>query len=501
MSANCETNRTDKIRSSNRYLKRIHYGNRSPRAPLEDLSLRSDWLFEVVFDYGEHYTEDAAGQPISIFLGDNQRPWSVRQDPFSAYRARFEVRTHRLCQGVLMFHHFPDELGTPDYLVRATEFNYAQSPIASFISSVTQSGFRRLTDGTYHKASMPSLEFTYSEATIHEEVFEVDLDSLENLPYGLDGSNYQWIDLDGEGLSGILTEQAEGWFYKRNLSPINTVVDDGTQRVEASFAPVELVASKPTLSLASQGQFMDLAGDGQPDFVTLQGPSPGFYERTEDADRESFRSFLSFPNLDTRDPNLKFIDLDGDGHNDILISENEFFRWHPSLAEDGFGSSQIVSQSRDEEKGPKLVFADGTQSIYLADLSGDGLTDLVRVCNGEVCYWPNLGYGVFGAKVTMDNAPWFDYADQFDQKRIRLTDIDGSGTTDIINLGANQIDIYRNQSGNSWSNRESLTNFPPVENRGAVQAVDLLGNGTACLVMAPARSSPAMRSIPCAIST
>ena len=171
-----------------------------------------------------------------------------------------------------MFHHFPDELGTPDYLVRATEFNYAQSPIASFISSVTQSGFHRMTDGTYHKASMPSLEFTYSEATIHEEVFEVDLDSLENLPYGLDGSNYQWIDLDGEGLSGILTEQAEGWFYKRNLSPINTVVDDGTQRVEASFAPVELVASKPTLSLASQGQFMDLAGDGQPDFVTLQGP-------------------------------------------------------------------------------------------------------------------------------------------------------------------------------------------------------------------------------------
>ena len=55
LSANCETNRTDKIRSSNRYLKRIHYGNRSPRAPLEDLSLRSDWLFEVVFDYGEHY--------------------------------------------------------------------------------------------------------------------------------------------------------------------------------------------------------------------------------------------------------------------------------------------------------------------------------------------------------------------------------------------------------------------------------------------------------------
>lgn len=53
----------------------------------------------------------------------------------------------------------------------------------------------------------------------------------------------------------------------------------------------------------------------------------------------------------------------------------------------------------------RLVFADGTQFIHLADLSDDGLTDLMRICNGEICYWPNLGYCRFGAKVTMDNAP------------------------------------------------------------------------------------------------
>ena len=82
----------------------------------------------------------------------------------------------------------------------------------------------------------------------------------------------------------------------------------------------------------------------------------------------------------------------------------------------------VVAQTFDEEKGPHIVFADGTESIYLADLSGDGLTDIVRVRNGEVCYWPNLGYGRFGAKVTMDNAPWFDAPDQFDQRRIRLAE-------------------------------------------------------------------------------
>ena len=54
-----------------------------------------------------------------------------------------------------------------------------------------------------------------------------------------------------------------------------------------------------------------------------------------------------------------------------------------------------------------------------------GLADLVRIRNGEVCYWPNHGYGRFGAKVTMDNAPWFDASDSFDPKRVRLADIDG----------------------------------------------------------------------------
>jgi hypothetical protein len=109
------------------------------------------------------------------------------------------------------------------------------------------------------------------------------------------------------------------------------------------------------------------------------------------------------------------------------------------------------------------------------------LTDLVRIRNGEVCYWPNLGYGRFGAKVTMDSAPRFDMPDLFNQQRIRLADIDGSGTTDIIYLGRDGVHIYFNQSGNGWSEGQTLTQFPPIDNLSAVMVVDLHGNGTACL--------------------
>jgi hypothetical protein len=79
--------------------------------------------------------------------------------------------------------------------------------------------------------------------------------------------------------------------------------------------------------------------------------------------------------------------------------------------------------------GPALVFSDPTHAVFFADMTGDGLTDIVRVRCGEVCYWPNHGYGRFGPKVTMDGAPVFDTPDLFEPRRVRFADIDGSMTS------------------------------------------------------------------------
>jgi RHS repeat-associated protein len=474
---------------TNLYIKRIRYGTQTPYQREEDLSKRADWLFEVVFDYGEHNPAN----PVPA--EDPARKWSTRADPFSNFRSTFDIRTYRLCQRVLMFHHFPNgENGQSGYdgLVRSTDFAYDQqdtqsqligNPVATKLVSVTQTGYGRDASGTsYDNKSFPPLAFTYSEAKIHSTVRTIEPESLENLPAGADDFGYRWLDLDGEGLAGILSEQARAIFYKRNISPTNTIVEDGATQTLPRFAPVELLVSQP-VHANPKTQFMDLAADGHQDLVSLESPLRGYYERTDLPGWESFRAFESFPNLDIHDPNLKFIDIDGDGLANFLISEDEVMSWYPSLGHGGFGPRQMARKPTDEEQGPALVFDDPLQTIFLADMSGDGLIDIVRIRNGEVCYWPNLGYGRFGAKVTMDGSPCFDASEPFDARYIRLGDIDGSGTTDILYLGADNVAIYFNQSGNSLAERQVLSGgFPAINNLSSVSVLDLLGSGTACLV-------------------
>jgi len=62
-------------------------------------------------------------------------------------------------------------------------------------------------------------------------------------------------------------------------------------------------------------------------------------------------------------------------------------------------SQPALCRGTQDDEGPRLVCADGTESVYLADMTGDGLADIVRVRNGSICYGPNLGYEVIGHRL------------------------------------------------------------------------------------------------------
>lgn len=109
-----------------------------------------------------------------------------------------------------MFHRFP-ELGG-DRLVASTDIDYidAADPrdeqFALQVRQITQTRYAADGAGGYTSESWPPITFEYTQASIDPTVRAFDPELLKNLPGGADGSRYQFIDLDGEGAPGILSE-------------------------------------------------------------------------------------------------------------------------------------------------------------------------------------------------------------------------------------------------------------------------------------------------------
>jgi RHS repeat-associated protein len=501
VTATHEVNRLPQDRTRQRYLKSVRYGFSAPYLPTwnsesAETALPPDWHFELILDYGDN--------DVNIPKTGDNGPRPVRPDPFSNYRPSYEVRTYRRCLRALVFHHFPAQpaIGR-DCLVRSLNFTYddqtaipdPDAPIYSLLVSATRFGYLRRGAGYVSKA-MPPLEFEYSKPVIDPTVRTLPQNNFANLPQGVDGARYRFVDLEAEGMPGILYDDGSAWRYRRNLSPLSGAPQpDGSEpRVTASFETNNAVTSLPAShALSGEVQLLDVRGEGRIDAVTFQPHEPGFWTREPEIGWDNFIPFRSRLAADIDSPNARFVDLTGNGQFDVLVGEDNLWVMYPSIGELGHGEAQLVRAPWDEAAGGPPVYSNETEAIHLADMTGDGLSDLVRIRNGEICFWPNLGYGRFGRKITMEGSPHFAAPDMFHPRCVHLADIDGSGTSDLVYAGANGVSIWFNRSGNSWSQPQRLAVFPTAALLSNVQTADLLGNGTACLVWSsplPAQGAP-----------
>lgn len=456
-----------------RYLKRIRYGNTIPLQPDDPDPEGQQWPFEVLMDYGEHGTGDFPSYlPIPS--------WPVRLDPFSIYQPGFEVRTYRLCRRILMYHHFAAELGDGPTLIGKLDLDYHEDAVGTTLEGVHYTGYRRNAEqDTYQEKSLPPLLFHYSEPQVERIFHPAPEQTTENVPFGLGGLNHKWVDLYGEGLPGVLYESNQAWYYKSNLG-------------EGHLGKQETVISKPSFSFGNYA-LSDFDSDGNLNVVVMQGREAGYYEYDRDQEAWSgFRSFAAAPQVGGLEARTQFIDMTGDGRADLVCVKQDRITWYPSKGKEGFAAPVEIAKpvSNGVSRLPTLG-ANPILDYFFADMTGDSLPDQVRVQNGRVEYWPNLGNGQFGEGIVMEDAPALDVASQFDASRIRLVDLDGNGTADLLYLGRGEIRYWINASGNRFVEGGTIRNLPYIDNLSSAQILDFLGDGTPCLVWSTGVSSHA----------
>ncbi len=472
--------------SANKYIQSIQYGNKiSAQSRLIGQPIHaSNWHFEVVFDYGE-YDLDPAN--LDIYTPVKGRSWKARLDPFSNYNAGFEIRTHRLCQNILMFHRFEDRFGTAPILVWATQFRYDENLIMSRLEGVTHVGYRYRTGKPYETRKLPPLSFGYTsfDPDVTPHAMDVAEPHMTRSLVGLNQSpNYQLIDLYGEGLPGIFYGDGQTTLY---WEPNGETSNNGGT---ASFTMPDKPHTWPVSrhSETATQHLLDLNGNGRPDLIWSSPAIAGYFESNPDKTWTSFRPFRTFP-TDYLRGHTHTVDVTGDGLADIVSIEGHQVKVYPSLGLDGFAQAITTSQSLEF---PLPKGESRTATVRFADIFGTGQQHLVRVTRNQVECWASLGYGRFDDKVVLADAP--DFGAHFDAERLFLTDIDGSGTPDLAYLPAerpDQIEIWFNQGGNSFATQPLIVMLPHAyDHLDQISFADLFGNGTNCLIFSENAPAP-----------
>ncbi|MDT7827138.1 SpvB/TcaC N-terminal domain-containing protein [Pricia sp. S334] len=402
---------------------------------------------------------------------DNRRIY-----PTSDHRAGFEIRTAKICSAIKIYTN-PDgvETLTDNQLTRSYKMVYLHElPDAELQTSNTKlpkNGIPLLHrievighDGGKTE-TLPAPRFGYSTFDPKKRKF-FPVEGRDIPSQSLADPNLELVDLFGNGLPDLLETKGDVRYW-RNL---------GNGKFDM---PREMREAPTSINLAANGvQILDANGDGRPDLMVTTPEMSGYFPTRPDAlwDRRSFQRYRQSPSFSLQDPEVRLIDLDGDGVSDVLRSGSRFELFYND-PEQGWNEVKQVSRGKLEDF-PNVNFSD--VRVKWADMTGDGLTDIVLVHDGNIEYWPNKGYGNWGKRIHMHDSPRLPYG--YDPQQIFFGDLNGDGAADLIYVDHCKVTLWVNQAGRGWSDAIEIDGTPPITYPSAIRLVDLNGSGTSALL-------------------
>ncbi|WP_328690695.1 FG-GAP-like repeat-containing protein [Streptomyces phaeochromogenes] len=415
--------------------------------------------------YAEY--EDRGG--VTHYLASVTFDYEDRPDPFSYHRAGFELRTSRRCRSVTT----TVRPGGREQTVRRYELQYRNDPFTavSMLERILPVGFDDT--GGEHRP-LPPLEFGYTPFAPEERAFRpvagVDLPAAS-----LASGDLELVDVTGDGLPDLL-ELNGAARYGRNLG-------------DGSFDRASTMPGTPSgLGLSDPGvQLLDADGDGRADLMVSRPGLAGYFPLRFDTTWDRFHPYRNAPTFSLQDPELRLLDLNGDGVTGALRAGGPRLECWFNDPEAGWSGPVPVRN----DSLPVVSFTD--PRVRIADLTGDGLPDLVMLHNGDVRYWPCLGRGSWGGELHMAASPRLPYG--HDPRRVLLGDVNGDGLADLVYVADDAVHVWFNRSGNSWSEPVVIKGTPAPGPADVLRIVDLLGTGSPGILWncaATATGRPAM---------
>ncbi|WP_240775716.1 SpvB/TcaC N-terminal domain-containing protein [Nissabacter sp. SGAir0207] len=456
---------------ANRYLSEVRYGSKNSRKDLwlwQGEMPQEEWLFSLIFDYGQRtLLPDVAPDALSTDV------WKVRSDPFSRYDYGFELRTHRLCRQVLMFHHFPQQLSSNPTLISRLLLEYDEQPALTLLTAAQTLAYEP--DGTVQ--SLPPVELAYTRPDSAE-----DAQRWQQMPAltGLDCAPYQLVDLYGEGVPGVLFQEAKSWCYR---APVRDPADKNGVVYEAWKA----LPAIPSVQSASS-KLVDIDGDGQLEWMVASPGFAGFFTRKSDNSWGDFTPFNALP-IELFHPQSQFAHLMGTKYADLAMVGPKSVRVYAS---EGSAFAPAINVDQDTQVTLPVAGRNAREMVVFADMLGSGQQHLCRIRYNEIVCWPNLGLGRFGKPITLSLPATLDDEMAFNPEHLLLADTDGSGTVDILYFCHDRVNVWLNYAGNHFAPGATIM-LPEGVNYDRlcqIEAADVQGNGMANLVLSHYGQTP-----------
>lgn len=401
-------------------------------------------------DGPQRYLDTVSYGPFVVAFTYEGRP-----DPLRWGRGGFLLETTLRCSAI--------ELRLPadaQPVVRRWDLGYRQGEPngASQLVSVGITGFAA--DGSSLTAPPLTLDYSVPAAPTLTAIPALDLGAT---PPGLDGrGRVELVDWTGDGLPDLI-EFGSG----------------GTARVWPNRAgawgrPLTVGSVAALAAPDARAALIDIDGDGIADVVRGDLPLAGFQPRTAGGFARPV-AWATSPSVALGSSAARFADFDGDGRADVLWSAGGRLLL-ASRAEDTPGSVSGWQERPDlvADAAGDLPTDLADPHVFVADMTGDGTPDLVRVDGAGVRYWPYLGYGVFGARVDMADPPSLPFG--VDPADITVVDLDGDGCADVLVLHEGILAWWPNRSGSGFEEPRVIPHVP-LSSLGAARIADVRGTG------------------------